>query len=295
MKEQDQTEEDNETKKVEEKKLKKKVTAAEIEQYENELKIINKLDLDALIEKTIKNKLLKNPTLKNEELVKDLIESSIKPIEKADQITQNIESRLISQKPVIAEIAKTMSSFQSIILGDNDKIQKRKANELKKKAMEEKKKRKAEEAEKDKLNKKPKVTAKATKQKAGTSEFVETLGDMDDENDDENFAKIYEGEKKPNRVGQKQRRKQWEEKYGREANHIAAEFKKREEKRLANPDYRPKKKPTPRPAASAVSNAPSEPVHPSWEAKRIQEEIMSKALSGKGGPSNNKIVFDDSD
>lgn len=87
--------------------------------------------------------------------------------------------------------------------------------------------------------------------------------------------------------------RQWEEKYGREANHIAAEFKKREEKRLANPEYRPKKKPTPRPAV-AQSNVPAEPVHPSWEAKRIQEEIMSKALSGKG-TSNNKIVFDDSD
>ena len=87
--------------------------------------------------------------------------------------------------------------------------------------------------------------------------------------------------------------RQWEEKYGREANHVAAEFQKREEKRLANPEYRPKKKPTPRPAP--VSSAPAEPVHPSWEAKRIQEEIMSKALSGKGGASNNKIVFDDSD
>lgn len=87
--------------------------------------------------------------------------------------------------------------------------------------------------------------------------------------------------------------RQWEEKYGREANHIAAEFKKREEKRLANPDYKPKKKPAPRQAH--ITAAPAEPVHPSWEAKRLQEEIMSKALSGKGGPSNNKIVFEDSD
>lgn len=83
--------------------------------------------------------------------------------------------------------------------------------------------------------------------------------------------------------------------YGREANHIAAEFKKREEKRLANPDYKPKKKPTPKPQdANHNKAAAAEPVHPSWEAKRIQEEIMSKALSGKG-TSNNKIVFDDSD
>jgi hypothetical protein len=35
-------------------------------------------------------------------------------------------------------------------------------------------------------------------------------------------------------------------------------------------------------------------VHPSWQAKRMQEEMMSKALSGKGS-SNNKIVFDDAD
>jgi hypothetical protein len=92
--------------------------------------------------------------------------------------------------------------------------------------------------------------------------------------------------------------RQWEEMYGREANHVAAEYNKREEKRLANPDYKPKKKPTPKPNAannnSRAAAAPAEPVHPSWEAKRMQEEIMSKALSGKG-TSNNKIVFDDSD
>ncbi|CAO0798165.1 unnamed protein product [Mucor circinelloides] len=87
--------------------------------------------------------------------------------------------------------------------------------------------------------------------------------------------------------------------YGREAKHIASEYQKREEKRLANPDYRPKKKPTPKPKPAAAAahhkpSAPAEPVHPSWEAKRMQEEIMSKALSGKS-KSNNKIVFDDSD
>jgi hypothetical protein len=86
--------------------------------------------------------------------------------------------------------------------------------------------------------------------------------------------------------------------YGREAKHIATEYQKREEKRLANPDYRPKKKPTPKPKPfvnnTPKPSAPAEPVHPSWEAKRMQEEIMSKALSGKGS-SNNKIVFDDSD
>ncbi|KAI8077186.1 hypothetical protein BDF21DRAFT_439225 [Thamnidium elegans] len=282
-------EEEDKDEEEKEKKPVKKVTAQDIEQYENELEILKNIDLEQLVEKTIKSKLLKHNTLKHEELVKDLIESSMKPTEKSDQVTQNIESRLISQKPVVTEVTNMMTSFQSIIKGNNEKIEKKKAEEAKKKKMEEAKKRKAEEAEKDKLNnKKPKMVAKS---KPGTSEFIETLGD--DENEDENFQKIYEGEKKPNRVGQKQRRKQWEEKYGREANHIAAEFKKREEKRLANPDYRPKKKPAPKHVQT--SSAPAEPVHPSWEAKRLQEEIMSKALSGRGGPSNNKIVFDDSD
>ncbi len=99
------------------------------------------------------------------------------------------------------------SSFKAIILGNSEKIEKRKADELKKKEAEEKKKRKAEEAEEaEKKAKKPKIVKKKA-EVAGTSEFMETLGVSDDENDDENFAKIYEGEKKPNRVGQRQRRK----------------------------------------------------------------------------------------
>lgn len=280
----------------EEKQPKKKITAEEVEGYEKELEILKNIDLDLLVEKVLKSKLQKNATLKNEELIQDLIQTSLKPVDKKnDQSTQNIESRLIAQEEVTAEIGNTMTAFQHIISGNNEKIAKRIEEEKKKKTEEEKKRKAEEQAEEDKKNtKKPKIKdgKKKNKGEAGTSEFMETLGVSDDEADDENFKKIYEGEKKPNRVGQRARRKQWEEMYGREANHIAAEFKKREEKRLANPDYRPKKKPAaPKPAARA---APSEPVHPSWEAKRIQEEIMSKALSGKGA-SNNKIVFDDSD
>jgi hypothetical protein len=171
------------------------------------LEILKEIDLDTLVEKTIKNKLQKNATLKNEELIKELIETHIEPIEKTDQITQNIESRLISQKAVVTEVGNIISSFQSILLGNNEKIEKRKAEEFKKKKVEEEKKRKAEEAEKSQ-NKKPKLIKKKKDAEAGTSEFMETLGDVsDDENEDENFKKIYEGEKKPNRQGQRQRRK----------------------------------------------------------------------------------------
>ncbi|GAN08499.1 hypothetical protein MAM1_0207c08013 [Mucor ambiguus] len=265
-----------------EKKPKKKVAAEDIELYEKELEVVKSVDLDALVEKTLKSKLQKNAELKNEDLIKDLIESFVKAKKTEDKILQNIESRLIANKAVISEINIILSSFQSIIKGNNEKIEKMKTIEEKKKQAAEKKKRQAEEEEqKPQAAKKPRVT-KA--KKAGTSEFFETLGDVaDDENEDENFKKIYEGEKKPNRAGQRQRRN---------------EYQKREEKRLANPDYRPKKKPTPKPKPAAVHHqkpsAPAEPVHPSWEAKRIQEEIMSKALSGKG-KSNKKIVFDDSD
>lgn len=194
----------------EEKKPKKKITEKDIDQYEKELELLKTIHLDLLVERVLKNKLQKNAQLKNEELIKDLIQSSFKPIEKPslsaeqDLLQQNVESRLISQKEVANEVEATLSAFKSIILGDSEKIEKRKAAELKKKTAEENKKRKAEEAE---INpKKPKVMKKKP-EVAGTSEFVETLGVSDDENDDENFAKIYEGEKKPNRVGQRQRRK----------------------------------------------------------------------------------------
>lgn len=152
----------------------------------------------------MKSKLQKNAALKGEHLIKDLIESSLDARKTEDKILQNIESRLISNKAVIAEISTILSSFQSIIKGHNEKIEKRKTIEEKRKQTAEKKKRKAEEEEEKPQVKKARTPVK----KAGTSEFFETLGDVtDDENEDENFKKIYEGEKKPNRAGQRQRRK----------------------------------------------------------------------------------------
>ncbi|CEP18287.1 hypothetical protein [Parasitella parasitica] len=278
-----------------EKSSAKKITAEDVDLYQKELEVLQSADLNDLVERILKSKLQKNPVLKSEELIIELVRVSIPAKKISNKTLQNIESRLTSNKAVMAEISIILSSFQSIIKGNNEKIEKQKIIEQKKKEAAEKKKRKTEE-EQSPHAKKARITPKA-----GASEFFETLGDVaDDENADANFKKIYEGEKKPNRAGQRQRRKQWEEMYGREAKHIAAEYEKREEKRLANPDYRPKKKPTPRSkpfaadSTSSKPSAPSEPVHPSWEAKRMQEEIMSKALNGKGG-SNKKIVFDDSD
>lgn len=134
-----------------------------------------------------------------------MIESSIKATKTEDKILQNIESRLMANKAVVSDIKNILSSFQSIVKGNNEKIEKMKTIEEKKKQAAEKKRQAEEEEQKPQAAKKPRVT-KA--KKAGTSEFFETLGDVaDDENEDENFKKIYEGEKKPNRAGQRQRRK----------------------------------------------------------------------------------------
>ncbi|CAO3691189.1 unnamed protein product [Rhizopus stolonifer] len=271
--------------KEEEKSSGKKVTEQDLSKLEKELDMLKHVDLEHLTEKKIKSTIQKNNVLKNEELVKELIENiEIKNVyaEDIDKVLlSNVEARLLSHKAIIAESQSIIHSFNSTLRGDAEKIEKKKVENQEKKRKAEKEKVEEEE-EKSGKNKRQKTGNKSEK----SSKFMESLG-ADDEKNDENFQKIYEGEKKPNRVGQRQRRKQWEELYGRKANHVVADYQKREEKRLANPDYKPKKIIKP-----VESSAHAEPVHPSWEAKRQQQEMMSKALSGKGS-SNNKIVFED--
>lgn len=181
--------------------VKKKPTQQDLDQYEKELDTIKNINLDLLVDKTIKNRLEKNPELKTEELIKELVQS-LTPTKIEDQTTQNIGSRLMAHKLVIAEINQIIVAFQHIIKGNNEKIEKQKAEEEKKKKAEEKKRKKEEEKKAN--TKKPRISS--------SSEFMETLGGgsatpADDENEDENFKAIYEGVKKPNRVGQRQRRK----------------------------------------------------------------------------------------
>lgn len=136
--------------------------------------------------------------MKSEDLVRELVESlTQKKLE--DQITQNVGSRLMANKQVISQVTLAITAFHHIIHGNSEKIQQRKEEEEKKKKEEEKKRKKEEEK---KSVKKPRISS--------SSEFMETLGGAsvtDDENEDENFKTIYEGKKKPNRVGQRQRRK----------------------------------------------------------------------------------------
>ncbi|KAI9246764.1 hypothetical protein BY458DRAFT_560511 [Sporodiniella umbellata] len=264
--------------KNDEKATEKKTKEQDVVKLEQELDILKNVDLENLTEKKIKSTLQKNSGFKTEELVQELIQSiSLKNQETVDKaLLSNVEARLLSHKAVLAECQNIIQSFNSTLKGDSEKIEKKKVEG-------QEKKRKTDEL---KLEKEDLQTKKQKKTQSSASTFMDSLG-ADDEKNDENFQTIYEGVKKPNRVGQRQRRKQWEEMYGKKANHVVADYQKREEKRLANPNYKPKKVATP-----AMSRAPAEPVHPSWEAKRQQQEMMSKALSGQGS-SNNKIVFDD--
>ncbi|CEI96965.1 hypothetical protein RMCBS344292_11108 [Rhizopus microsporus] len=275
--------------KDDEKESQKKVKPEDLPKLEKELDMLKHVDLEYLADKKIKSTLQKNPAFKNEELVKQVIDSieiNNKYSEDIDKlILSNIEARLLAHKSVVAEVQGITQSFISILKGDAEKIEKKKAEELKKKKKaEEAKKRAAEANDEGQGAKRQKMNGKPN----ASSKFTESLAEYDEKND-EFFKKIYEGETKKNRPGQRQRRKQWEELYGRKANHISEQYKQREEKRLANPNYKPKKKQEKKPE---IKKAPVEPMHPSWEAKRQQQEMMSKALSGKVS-SNNKIVFDD--
>ncbi|KAJ2826214.1 hypothetical protein GGI24_002960 [Coemansia furcata] len=120
---------------------------------------------------------------------------------------------------------------------------------------------------------------KSKKRKSGNNDDYEY-----DEKADEDFKKLYEGVERKNRPGQRARRQKFEQVYGKEANHI----------KLLTKDKKPRDKPkrhattgdaaTPKPAAASAT----EQMHPSWEAKRRQKEILAQAKEVKG----NKIVFD---
>ncbi|KAJ2025985.1 hypothetical protein GGI10_000108 [Coemansia sp. RSA 2530] len=116
-----------------------------------------------------------------------------------------------------------------------------------------------------------------------------------DEKADAEFKKLYEGVERKNRPGQRARRQKFEQVYGNEANHI----------KLLTKDKKPRDKPkkhapassaaapkpaaaAPKPAAAATATNTAEQMHPSWEAKRRQKEILAQAKEVKG----NKIVFD---
>ncbi|KAJ1962946.1 hypothetical protein GGI12_002338 [Dipsacomyces acuminosporus] len=127
----------------------------------------------------------------------------------------------------------------------------------------------------DKLAKKQKQEQKQKKGRANV--------DYDEEADDA-FDKLYGANAPKNRPGQRARRAMYEKKYGKEANHI----------KILTKDKKPKREAAERPYSSGKrsssnksSSGSAEPVHPSWEAKRRERQMLASA------PKSQKVVFGD--
>ncbi|KAJ2715576.1 hypothetical protein H4R19_001125 [Coemansia spiralis] len=123
---------------------------------------------------------------------------------------------------------------------------------------------------------------------------------LDDyEQGDEDFAKIYGTETKKNRPGQRARRQAYEKMYGDEANHVKVnkkESNKRSSEKQGQRNPAAKSKMPRHDAGDAApatqDKAKDKPnagtMHPSWEAKRREKELLAQAKKIK--PT--KIVFD---
>jgi hypothetical protein len=95
--------------------------------------------------------------------------------------------------------------------------------------------------------------------------------------------------------------------YGNEAKHVKDKLEAeqaREERRLARQVKKSAsggnktqlgKKRTNSSDPARDNKQSAEQLHPSWEAKKLQQDLMARALCGSGGLRNQKIVFEDSD
>ncbi|KAJ1644477.1 hypothetical protein J3B02_000589 [Coemansia erecta] len=119
-------------------------------------------------------------------------------------------------------------------------------------------------------NKSKKSDKKAKRHKGGDDSY--------DEADDKEFGAIYGTDKKAskNRPGQRARQAKNAETYGEDANHLKARKKNKDK-------YKKRSEKTEKPNSSG----PAESVHPSWEAKRKEKELLDKAKNVKG----QKTVF----
>ncbi|KAJ2663293.1 hypothetical protein IWW48_001395 [Coemansia sp. RSA 1200] len=116
--------------------------------------------------------------------------------------------------------------------------------------------------------------------------------DEDYSEDEKDFNAIYGINERRNRPGQRARRQKYENMYGNEANHIKLKQKDKKPKQsfnhTNNDNNNRKKSDGPVSREKQKSNTQDEKLHPSWEAKKKQKEIMEQALNTK----RTKIIFD---
>lgn len=144
------------------------------------------------------------------------------------------------------------------------------------------------DADSDSVKRKSSKDDHETNRSKKAKKYHDDDDDDDDEDiDEEDFNKIYQGNGHKNRPGQRARRQKYEKMYGSEANHIKIMTK---DKKPPKPQFEKKKQkgvegPT---VKLETSSKTLQQMHPSWEAKRREKQIMEEAKNVKG----NKIVFD---
>ncbi|KAJ2664568.1 hypothetical protein GGH99_006859 [Coemansia sp. RSA 1285] len=223
--------------------------------------------------------------------------------------------RMLNDIKAVNVIKAAVLAVEALIEGSNTKEAKNLAKEKTKQMKKSRKDLAKQEAFKNKS-----VDQTDKEDTSAKSTFVASLGDFDsddydddDDDDDINAAKpnkrkvfdedysddekdfnaIYGISERRNRPGQRARRQKYENMYGNEANHIKLRQKDKKSKQSFNHtnidiDNNRKKIDVPPRQEKQKSNTQDEKLHPSWEAKKKQKEIMEKALNTKG----TKIIFD---
>ncbi|CAO3600237.1 unnamed protein product [Absidia cylindrospora] len=319
---------DTSTPEQEEKVVKKgkAYTAQDVERFQKELDIIKTIDMEPLTEKVLNNFIRKNSTLKKDDTISSLLSTSASTSSSTKEeatstndnkaLISNIEARLLGNKALTEPLKKSIGEIEMLLLGP----------EQRKLAMENK--RKAAATEQNASTKRPKSHDTPSSSFSSSSLFMESLGgggDGDQQQqqskkekknlsstdwEDPEFDKYYNGKgasEKANRPGQSQRRRKWEAIHGEKAKHLIegklSSRDQRDAKKQKKEAYRGigrndnSKQPSNMHGDSDMKNKKEEEnleeFHPSWQAKRQQQEMMAKALSGKA--AGNKIVFDDMD
>ncbi|KAJ1798375.1 hypothetical protein LPJ59_002538 [Coemansia sp. RSA 2399] len=231
----------------------------------------------------------------------------------AEMVVNKVAMRILNDIKAVNVIKNAVLTVEGHITGNPlkpGKIAKKEARAL----MIKEKAAARQKALEEKLAKKRKRSMNGSKSEANgenkgdddantKSTFVSTLGDFDSgddsastaggkkrkvdsgdysDGDDAAFKEIYGIGEPRNRPGQRARRQKFEKIYGDEANHVKLRQKDKKPKRTFSDDKAQGIRETPKPDTSA------DKLHPSWEAKRKQKEIMDRAKHVKG----TKIVFE---